>query len=105
MVSRDLGPEASVLHSREVRSGLMRWLGGGKQIEVVATTSLQVPSRLPTRMTKPEKRNQNHLEPPVPFDLDVESEPEHEYVQEYVRPVPRFLPLTKPTFAPNFAIT
>ncbi len=50
LVRRDLGPQASVLHTREVRSGgLMRLLGGSRLIEVVASTSVSVPSRLPSR--------------------------------------------------------
>ena len=52
LVRRDLGPQASVLHTREVRGGgLMRWIGGPRLIEVVASTSVSVPSRLPPRRT------------------------------------------------------
>lgn len=46
MVRRELGPDAAVLHSREVRAGLLSWLGGGRQIELVASNSVEVPSRL-----------------------------------------------------------
>jgi flagellar biosynthesis protein FlhF len=50
LVRRDLGPKASVLHTREVRGGgVMRWIGGPRLIEVVASTSVSVPSRLPPR--------------------------------------------------------
>ena len=50
MVRRDLGSRASVLHTREVRSGgLLRWLSGARLIEVVASTGVSVPSRLPPR--------------------------------------------------------
>jgi len=49
-VRRDLGSKASVLHTREVpASGWLRWFQGGRQIEVVASTSVAVPSRLPRR--------------------------------------------------------
>lgn len=47
MVRRELGPDASVLHTREVTSGVMRWLGGSRQIEVLATNDeVDIPSRL-----------------------------------------------------------
>lgn len=42
----DLGPDASVLHTRDVATGISRWLGGAKQIEVTASAEVQVPSRL-----------------------------------------------------------
>ncbi len=49
LVRRELGPDAAVLHTREVRS---RWLGllpGARQIEVTASRGVNVPSRLPAR--------------------------------------------------------
>ena len=50
MVRRDLGPEAAVLHTREVQS---RWffglVNGPRQIEVTASRGVNVPSRLPSR--------------------------------------------------------
>ncbi|MFN0019698.1 MAG: hypothetical protein ACKVP0_15680 [Pirellulaceae bacterium] len=46
LVREDLGPDASVLHTRDVAAGLARWLGGVKQIEVTASAEIQVPSRL-----------------------------------------------------------
>jgi flagellar biosynthesis protein FlhF len=50
LVRRDLGPKASVLHTREVRAGgLLRWINPATQIEVVASTGVSVPSRLPSR--------------------------------------------------------
>jgi flagellar biosynthesis protein FlhF len=45
LVREDLGPDASVLHTREVSAGLLRFLGGGKQIEVTASVDVQVASR------------------------------------------------------------
>lgn len=44
LVRRDLGPEAAVLHTREVRGGLLGLLGG-RQIEVTASRDVEVPSR------------------------------------------------------------
>lgn len=46
LVREDLGPDASVLHTRDVGSRLSRWLGKMKQIEVTASAEVQVPSRL-----------------------------------------------------------
>ncbi|MCA9155318.1 MAG: hypothetical protein KDA38_11055 [Planctomycetales bacterium] len=52
LVRDDLGPDAAVLHTREVRGGVMRWMLGPKQIEVTASADVQVPSRLPQRKPK-----------------------------------------------------
>lgn len=48
LVRRELGAGAAVLHAREVRPrGLARWFGAAPMIEVVASASVAVPSRLP----------------------------------------------------------
>ncbi len=48
MVRRELGPEAAILHTREVRRGrLFGWLTGARWIEVTASAEVRVPSRLP----------------------------------------------------------
>jgi flagellar biosynthesis protein FlhF len=50
LVRRDLGSQASVLHTREVRPrGLARLLGAPRMFEVVASACVSVPSRLPPR--------------------------------------------------------
>lgn len=46
MVREELGPDASVLHTREIGSSLLRLLGG-RLIEVTASGELAAPSRLP----------------------------------------------------------
>ncbi|NUQ63472.1 MAG: flagellar biosynthesis protein FlhF [Pirellulales bacterium] len=54
MVRRELGPEAAVLHTREVQNS--RWFGlvrGAPHIEVTASASVNVPSRMPGRAPKP----------------------------------------------------
>lgn len=54
MVRRELGPEAAVLHTREVQTS--RWFGlvrGARQIEVTASAGVNVPSRLPRRAPQP----------------------------------------------------
>ena len=48
LVRRDLGPDAAVLHTREVRGGVLRWLGG-RRIEVMASATVNVPSRMVAR--------------------------------------------------------
>src|SRR5687767_13194013 len=48
LVRRDLGPQAAVLHTRDVGGGLWRLLGG-KRVEVTASNEVHVPSRLPAR--------------------------------------------------------
>ena len=47
MVRRELGPDAAVLHTREVRNRWLGWLPGPRQIEVTASRGVNVPSRLP----------------------------------------------------------
>jgi len=48
MVRRELGPDAAVLHTRQVRAGrLWGWLTGARWIEVTASAEVRVPSRLP----------------------------------------------------------
>lgn len=44
-VRRDLGPDAAVLHTREVRGGLLGRMLGARQIEVTASAEVNVPSR------------------------------------------------------------
>lgn len=43
-IRQDLGPEASVLHTRRINAGLWSWLSGNRY-EVVASNSLEVPDR------------------------------------------------------------
>lgn len=45
LVRQELGPDASVLHTREVASPLGRWLGG-RMIEVTASAEIEAESRL-----------------------------------------------------------
>jgi flagellar biosynthesis protein FlhF len=50
LVRRELGPDASVLHTRELNGSLVRRMLFGRQYEIAASTSVNVPSRLPARM-------------------------------------------------------
>ena len=48
LVRRELGPDAAVLHTREIRARrLLGWMSGSAQIEVTASLDVNVPSRLP----------------------------------------------------------
>ena len=50
LIREDLGPDAAVLHTREVNAGVLGGMFGGRQIEVTASTEVNVPSRLPEVM-------------------------------------------------------
>src|SRR5688572_29637018 len=45
LVREELGPDASVLHTREVSAGVLRWIGARGQIEVTASADVHAPSR------------------------------------------------------------
>jgi len=47
LVRRELGPSASVLHTRELNGGPLRRLVFGRKYEVAASATMNVPSRLP----------------------------------------------------------
>lgn len=47
MVRQELGPDAALLHTRQVPSGILPWLTGSRAIEVVASTEVKVPRRMP----------------------------------------------------------
>jgi flagellar biosynthesis protein FlhF len=49
LVRADLGPDAAVLHTRELRGGLWKRLLGVRQIEVTASPAVNVPSRFAER--------------------------------------------------------
>ncbi len=50
LVRRELGPEAAVLQTRDVRAGgLYRLLPGMRRVEITASAEVNVPSRIPTR--------------------------------------------------------
>jgi flagellar biosynthesis protein FlhF len=51
-VRQDLGPDAAVLHTREVPQGVMSWLKG-RVVEVTASASVRVPSRFAAAPTAP----------------------------------------------------
>ncbi len=50
LVRRELGPEASVLHTRELHGGLLGRILFGRKYEVAASRNINVPSRLLARL-------------------------------------------------------
>ncbi len=64
LVRRDLGPDAAVLHTREVQTNrLFGLIPGRRQIEVTASEGVHVPSRLPQQ--RPELERMQPLGPAV----------------------------------------
>lgn len=50
LVRNELGPTASVLHTRELNSGLLKRLVFGRRFEIAASAAVNVPSRLPPEL-------------------------------------------------------
>ena len=46
LVRQELGPDATVLHTRQIPTGMLPWLTGSKAVEVVASVTVQVPRRM-----------------------------------------------------------
>ncbi len=56
-----LGPDAAVIEAREVGSSFIRWLTGARQVEVMASSDIDVPTRLPEQAP-----TADHLHPGPP---------------------------------------
>lgn len=56
LVRRDLGPDASVLHTRQVAGSSLSW--SGRQIEVTASASIEAPARFKSEAPASEQRAQ-----------------------------------------------
>lgn len=52
LVRKELGPDAAILHTREIRPGFLGRLLGRRQIEVTASLDVNVPSRLTLNRTR-----------------------------------------------------
>src|SRR4051812_21949581 len=72
LIREDLGPDAAVLHTREVSAGMLG-LFGARQIEVTASNEVNVPSRLP--------------EPVAVAEADYEEETYEEEIYEEPAPI------------------
>ena len=46
LIRAELGPDAALLHTREVSRGWLGWLAGAKELEVTASAEARIPSRL-----------------------------------------------------------
>ena len=71
MVRRDLGPEASILETRSGPRGFFRWFRRSTTVQVVASNTIHVPSRLaePDSGCQPsQERVVTHSEQPVMLD-------------------------------------
>ena len=67
LVRADLGDDASVLHTREVSTGLLRWFGR-TEIEVTASNEVEVPSRLPVNSRFAHDLHEAIPEPEVSYE-------------------------------------
>ena len=65
MVRADLGPDAAVLQTREIKRGWLTWFGKGAQIEVSAACGLDIPSQLTQTPVVSSDANQRSLMPSV----------------------------------------
>jgi len=66
-VRRELGPEATVLHTRELNGGLVTRFLRGRQYEIAASVEVRVPARLPQTETYAAPRR---ALAPSTFDVD-----------------------------------
>jgi flagellar biosynthesis protein FlhF len=78
LVRADLGADAAVLHTREVKSGgLFRMFNRARHIEVTASEGVDVPSRLPERVQRREQAHDRASLPaagPVGFEASYRSQ-------------------------------
>ncbi len=78
LVRRELGPDAAVLHTREVQSShLFGWIRGPRRIEVTASLDVHVPSRFASQDRPPEP----YAPPPVPEPRPHQAPPVSDEVQ------------------------
>jgi len=86
LVRQELGSQAAVLHTREVRSrGLARLWGGGELIEVVASDNVSVPGRLPDSYS----HVREHAVPHSPSGIDLMENVSPRAEDPETQPVPR----------------
>src|SRR6185436_11342398 len=81
MVRRELGPDAAVLHTREVGGGLWRWMTGASQVEVTASVTVNVPSRLPPESAPPARPQE--VEPKEPHVASPRGSLEQDYRSKF----------------------
>ncbi len=71
LIRRELGPDAAVIHTRELRGRrLFGWFSGRREIEVTASLDVNVPSRLPShRQPQPSHLPAQPQPPDVPVEV------------------------------------
>jgi flagellar biosynthesis protein FlhF len=69
IVRKELGPEASVLHTRKLPSGVLSWLLNSPRFEVTASATIQAPSRFASSF-------EAIIGDDLPSDSDLVEEPE-----------------------------
>ncbi len=90
-VRKELGPDASVLHTRKLPSGVWSWLTSSPRFEVTASATIQAPSRFDVMLESEEPSE----------ELMAEEEPLEDSPEDLREPAPDIAPL--PTPAPSFA--
>ncbi|MCA9230417.1 MAG: flagellar biosynthesis protein FlhF [Planctomycetales bacterium] len=79
LVRTELGPEATVLHTRELNSGLVGRLLKGRQYEIAASTEVRVPTRLPQTSVY---ESVSSVPPPHPVETDYRSKYRDDFRQQ-----------------------
>jgi MinD-like ATPase involved in chromosome partitioning or flagellar assembly len=108
LVRRELGPDAAVLRTREVRAGgVMGLLTGERGIEVEASAEVIVPSRLPRKQAPLDQgldlTEITHLQLPVDRDAFDERSNNHRSVPFHVAVVGAAVGVGSTTVATNLA--
>lgn len=83
LVRRELGPQASVLHTRELNSGPLSRLVFGRKYEVAASAVMNVPSRLPQSLIEPEVEYAFHTPAPLSESSLAPAELDNDYRSRY----------------------
>lgn len=84
LVRRELGPDAAVLHTRELNGGLMRRMLFGRKYEVAASSNVNVPSRLPASMQQGARSTEHGVRIP---DASLQSVPAFHTIPHAPSPV------------------
>lgn len=92
LVRRDLGPDAAVLHTRESEGTMWRWLTGEREIEVVASTEVAVPSRWQPGDPMSSRFTSRPAELHTEHHTELHTELHDEIPSEFVGQVPTELP-------------
>lgn len=87
LVRTQLGPQAAVLHTRQLNRGMLGWLVGRQQVEVTASNDFRVPSRLGPSQPAPTQPapTQPAVERPRPMMTDASSATAGSSLQDQIR--------------------